>query len=674
MSSVLECFASQAGQRPENRPLYLGSAKSNVGHGEAAAGVTSLTKVLLMMRNNTIPPHCGIKTVINRKFPEDLFARGIRITNKPIKWEQANGSPRRALVNNFSAAGGNTALLLEDAPSRGAEFAHDFRTAHLVAVSAKTASALKANAQALLLFLTHTRSPPLSLPSLSYTTTARRIHHSHRIAITGSNVDEIAINLSKAISSESGKTRPISGPSTVFAFTGQGSSYIGMGKELFDSISSFRADIFRYDQLAQSQGFPSIIPIINEDRDTIQISDQSPVAVQLAITCLQMALVGLWASWNITPQSVVGHSLGHYAALYTAGVLSTAETIYLVGMRAQALENRCLPYTHTMLAVKSSFNTLAPFLKDKQIEVACINGPNDIVLSGTQKNIQSLSEHLQSQKIMTTILRTPYAFHSSQMDNVLEDFTRAARGIKFHQPAIPVICPLSATVIHRPEVIGPEHLADHCRKSVNMVGALAAATEDGIVKNNTIFLEIGPHPTISRMVKSILNNRSSVLISLARDKGIWRTLTDTLSAFYMAGAEVNWKEFQRDFPSCHKVIELPAYQWDLTNYWIKYVNDWSLRKGDPIPIYKAEQDKHLKILSTTIHKVISEDIVDQSGSIIVESDIHRSDLHPLVQGHKVNGIPLCTPVRYYSSSHCPWSIISEPDNERSPCTPKLGFL
>ncbi|TVY82050.1 Non-reducing polyketide synthase [Lachnellula suecica] len=645
MSSVLECFAPKASQRPGNQVLYLGSAKANVGHGEAAAGVTSLAKVLLMMRHDIIPPHCGIKTSINRKFPEDLMARGVRIADKPVKWEHTQGKPRRALVNNFSAAGGNTALLLEDAPRTEPGSKIDPRTTHLVTASAKTASALKANAQALLLFLRPGRSVPLALPSLSYTTTARRIHHPHRISVTGSSVEDIIANLAKAIDSDVGKTRPVSRPSVVFTFTGQGSSYFGMGKDLFESISSFRTDISRYDQLGQAEGFPAIIPVICGEEGS-RLLDQSPVAIQLALTCLQMALVKLWASWGINPNSVMGHSLGHYAALNAAGVLSEADTIYLVGVRARELEKSCSPDTHLMLAVKASLTTLAPFLKDQEVEVACCNGSSDYVLSGARENIEDLSKLLASEKIISTTLKTPYAFHSSQVDCILEDFKLAARGVTFHAPAIPVICPLSGAVIRLPGFFGPQHLADHCRKPVNIVGALSAATKDGVVRDNSIFLEIGPHPTVSRMVKSVLNNRSSTVSSLSRDIASWKSLTETLSTFYLAGAEINWKEFHRDFASCCEVIDLPAYNWDLKDYWIKYINDWSLRKGDALPLFDAAESERLRILSTTIHRVVSEEVGVKSGSMTVESDIHRADLYPLVQGHKVNGIPLCTPSVY----------------------------
>ena len=249
ISSVLESFAPDSGQyrRPDNERIFLGSAKANVGHGGAVTGVTSLAKVLLMFRHNTIPPHCGIKTRISRKFPHNLVERGVRIVDKPIAWERSSQRPRRALVNDFSAAGGNTALLLEDAPHESFGDEIDPRSTHLVAVSAKTATSLLANAQDLLSFLRSTHIAPLSLSSLSYTTTVRRVHHPHRISVSGSTIDEIASGLVNAMELDIGRTRPISEPGIIFAFTGQGSHYIGPGKDLFDRISSFRGDLRRFD-------------------------------------------------------------------------------------------------------------------------------------------------------------------------------------------------------------------------------------------------------------------------------------------------------------------------------------------------------------------------------------------------------------------------------------------
>ena len=251
MTSVLNSFAptSPLERRPKNCPLHVGSVKPNVGHGEAAAGVTSLTKVLLMMQHNTIPPHCGIKTEINRKFPLNLSSRGVFIAEQPKEWKKLMGVPRTAIVNNFSAAGGNTALLLQEPPGETVDLKGDTRKYHLVTVSAKSPSALLANARNLLSFIRRMSLTGLPLSSLSYTTTARRVHYAHRICVSGSTSDEISLAISKATELQTAQKRSLQGPEPVFAFTGQGSHYLGMGKSLYNIVALFRADIRRYNQI-----------------------------------------------------------------------------------------------------------------------------------------------------------------------------------------------------------------------------------------------------------------------------------------------------------------------------------------------------------------------------------------------------------------------------------------
>lgn len=172
------------------RPLFLGSAQANIGHAESASGVSSLVKVLQMMKHNTIPPHCGIKTRINQNYPLDLADRGVHIALRPTPWVRPQGGKRAAFLNNFSAAGGNTAILLEDAPPAWpVEGRHDPRPTHMVAVTAQSPKALRDNLAAMIASLK--ANPSVSLPALSYTTTARRIHHSYRVAVSGGNVPDI---------------------------------------------------------------------------------------------------------------------------------------------------------------------------------------------------------------------------------------------------------------------------------------------------------------------------------------------------------------------------------------------------------------------------------------------------------------------------------------------------
>lgn len=646
MSSVLDIFAPPLSQvkngRSSDEALYLGSAKANIGHGEAASGVSSLIKVLLMLQKNIIVPHCGIKTKINRKFPTDLQERNVNIASKPTPWERSSdpSKPRRVFVNNFSAAGGNSALLLEDAPlkNEAADAAADPRSLHVIAISAKNATSLQGNLRSMVDCLK--QNPCISLGQLSYTTTARRIHHQHRVMLTGSTTKEICGQIETALRDATGMTRPKGTPNIVFTFTGQGAQYPGMGKELFENFSLFRTEMCRLDQIGLSLGFRSILPIIQSEEQDISIFP--PTTVQLASVCFQIALSKMWASWNITPTAVAGHSLGEYAALNVAGVLSDADTIYLVGKRAELLQEKCTRDTHTMLVVKGSVDEIAGVLKDSKYEVACINSPVETVLAGSNEDIATLKLLLTDWGMKTTLLKVPYAFHSSQMDPMLLEFKDVSSGVTFLKAKMPILCPLEGNIVGQNHSFGPEYLASHSRRPVNMLKALLAARSDHIITDQTTVLEIGPHPAITGMLRASLGPQVTSLASSQRGRSIWQVLGAALKFLYGAGADISWAEYQRDFKCSHKVITLPAYSWDLKEYWIQYVNDWSLRKGDP-PLATSNISS---LESTTIHRVVEETGDSHKTRIVVEADIARNDLSPLVQGHEVDGIPLCTPSVY----------------------------
>ncbi|CAK1367940.1 unnamed protein product [Cercospora beticola] len=643
MSSVLQTFAPPLDgvkkPRSEDQALYLGSAKANIGHGEAVSGVSALIKVLLMMKKNMIPPHVGIKNKINHKFPTDLDKRNVNIAMKATPWERKGSGPRRTFVNNFSAAGGNSALLLEDAPLVGEIEDSDPRTLHLIALSGKNGSSLQGNLQSLRNYLR--QNSEVSLSQLSYTTTARRIHHQHRVMLCGKDASELCQQIDKAAEDKVGMTRPKSAPKVLFTFTGNGAQYPGMARELFDNFSVFRKEMRRLDKIGQNLGFPSMLPVIQSTEQDIGMF--APTPVQLATTCMQIALTRLWASFEIRPAAVVGHSLGEYAALNVAGVLSDTDTLYLVGKRAQLLEAKCQVGTHSMLVVKSDVKTIFAALRDSKFEVACINSPVETVLAGPSAEIASFSETLSAAGLKSTLLKVPYAFHSSQVDPILGDFTELARGVTYSSARIPILCPLDGSVVDKmTESFDAEYFSRHCREPVNMLTALEQAQSEGYISDATTTLEIGPHPAVSGMVKANLPKIVN-LPSLQRGRYVWATMSAALKTLYMAGADIRWSQYHRDFPSSHKVLPLPAYSWDLKDYWIQYVNDWSLRKGDAPLVIK---ERAAKLESTTIHNIVEETGDDQKAHIVVEADIAREDLSPLVQGHEVDGIPLCTPSVY----------------------------
>jgi acyl transferase domain-containing protein len=636
MNSVLTTLAPPSvPYRTQDQPLYLGSAKANIGHGEAASGVSSLIKVMLMMEHNAIAPHCGIKTRINRKFPTDLEDRNVHIAKAPTPWTSQHGEPRRVLLNNFSAAGGNTALLLEDAPSLPEpEEAEDPRTCHILAVSAKCASSLEANVKSLLSYI-EAAGDELSLPCLSYTTTARRMHHPHRVIVQGSTASDIQQQLKSALARGDGANRPSVAPKVVLAFTGQGSQFVGMARQLCSSLPPFRASLQQLDRIAQSLGFDSFLPFLEDDSGA-DLKRFSPMTAQLASVCLQIALARLWASLGVVPDAVVGHSLGEYAALNVAGVLSDADTVFLVGKRAQLLEEHCTLHTHSMLVARASVDTIKLALAEVEYEIACINAPEETVLAGPNDQFEALQHILSQLGVRSKTIPVSYAYHSSQVQPILDDLFQAAQPIVFNKPFIPVLSPLMGDVVQAVGTFGPEYLQRHCRETVNFYQAMQSARSAGVVTDRTQFVEIGPHGVVTGLIKACSKaSQAHAVPTLQRGRDDWESLGQAMSALYRAGVDIAWNEYHRPFPAAQHVLRLPAYNWNLKNYWIQYVNDWSLRKGDPPLIQSARLGE-----STTIHKVVEE----TKDSIVVECDLSREDLVPIVKGHNVDGIPLCTPV------------------------------
>ncbi|MCJ1478063.1 hypothetical protein MMC13_006738 [Lambiella insularis] len=632
MASVTNVFAPSNRRRRSDQKLYLGSVKANIGHGEAVSGVSALIKSLLMLRHNAIPPHVGIKKEINKGFPKDFAERNVHIVFKPTPLE-TKATPRRIFVNNFSAAGGNTATLIEDGPVRQVE-GMDSRPMHVVSSSARALSSLKSNLQRLAHYLSE--NPKVSLPSLSYTTTARRIHHNYRISFVAEDIPQLQAALTQAAEVD---TEPMSSaPKIAFTFTGQGSHYAALGADLFETCTQFRTDLVDFNFMALSLGFPSFLPLVTGEIE--DVSALTPTLVQVGLTCIQMALTRLWAAWGVKPDVVIGHSLGEYAALNAAGVLSVSDTIFLVGERARLLETKCTAGTHAMLAVKMGLSGLSAILGDGKIEVACINSATETVLSGLAADIDAAKAALDERGVKGTKLNVPYAFHSSQVDAILPDFERIASSVTFNLPTTPLLSPLLSSVMTSAG-IDSTYLGRHAREPVNFVGALTAGREASLVGEKTVFVEIGPHPVCLNFVKASLGQSISTGPSLRRNEAAWASLASTASLLHNKGVDIEWNEYHRDFSRAHKLLELPAYSFALKNYWLQYTNNWCLTKGDALVAPAIAATEVATLSTTTVQKIVQENYSGNKGMLVAESDINRPDLYAVVSGHLVNGAALC---------------------------------
>jgi iterative type I PKS product template protein len=636
MESVTSVFAPRNRRRRADQPLYLGAVKSNIGHGEAVSGVTALIKVMQMFRKSAIPPHTGIKTEINKTFPTDLKERNVNIALKLTPLVRPAGGKRTVFINNFSAAGGNTALLVEDGPEVPSP-SPDPRAQQIVTVSAKSLAAYKKTIQKLISFVE--ANPSVHLPDLSYTTTARRSHYTYRAAFSVSSISQLASSL-KSLQSATHNPITMKAPEVAFAFTGQGSQYTAMGKALYETCQQFRADLQEFNEIALRLALPSFLPLVD---GSVDVRDLPPTAVQLGMTCVQMALTRLWSAWGIKPSVVIGHSLGEYAALQAAGVLSVSDTIYLVGRRAALLEEKCTVGTHAMLAVRAPVAALQDLVVSSQgkIEIACINGVSDTVLSGIVSDIDNAAEALTAAGLKSTKLRLPFAFHSSQVEAILPAFEKLASAITFHAPKVPVISPLISDIVTKAGTFDAAYLGRHCRKTVDFVGGLSAAMAQQHISNGTVWLEIGAHPICASMIKSTL--AVPTLPSLRRDEDPWKILSTSVVGLYAAGIPFDFNAYHSGFENL-RVLDLPTYGFDDKVYWLQYEGDWTLTKNHaPAPVAQkmiAEVPKP-KAFTTSVQHILSEKVDGNRATIIAESDLAEPQLFPVVAGHLVGGAGMC---------------------------------
>ncbi|KAJ9605946.1 Non-reducing polyketide synthase PKS8-1 [Cladophialophora chaetospira] len=648
MKGIMDVYAPLVKRRSKDQPLHIGAVKANLGHGESVAGTTALIKVLLMLQKNAIPPHIGIKTEINPRFPKDFDKRNLNIAFEMKPWKPQPGTKRLVAINNFGAAGGNTTMILEEAPTR-AIAERDHRPSHVVAVSAKSKVSLAGNIESLLSHLN--AHSEISLADLSYTTTARRYHYRNRIAITTSDTAHLKSQLTSYLAKvDSLKAIPQSDPPPIaFTFTGQGASHKSMDLELYRDVPTFRDHIHHLDRLAQGQGFPSFVPALDGSHPVDHA--HSPVVTQLALVCSEMALAKYWASLGVKPDIVLGHSLGEYAAMHVAGVTSAADTIFMVGRRAQLLQDKCTIGSHTMMAVRASLAKIAENSANKPYTIACVNTPLDTVLSGTKQQMDDIALELEKAGCRCIKLDVAFAFHSDQTDPILDDFEAIVKtGVVFQEPKVPIVSPLLGRVVFDDKTLNANYVRRATREAVKFSPALQNAQEVSAISDETIWIEIGPHGVCTNFIKSTVPSAFAVP-SMRRGENNWSTMASAMAVLHLAGVTIDWNEFHHPFETRLRLLDLPTYSWNEKNFWLQYNGDWCLTKGNNFYQVenKAETERTSQrpqviseILSSTVQQIIEEVINGSTGTVTMQSDLMQPDFLAAAHGHRMNDCGVVT--------------------------------
>lgn len=562
--------------------------------------------------------------------------------------------------------GGNTALVLEDFQRHQDVDLHrkkDPRSAHVVVLSAHTATSLRANKSRLAEWLC--ANPSVRLEDIAYTTTARRVHQpSFRFACATSSTKELTQALESEVNLHLDGPQPATSKSPViFVFTGQGSHYAGMGAELYRTSPVFRGTVDLCKQICEGFGFPPFREIITETgTDTMWNTAQT----QLAVVTLQISLTTFWRRLGVEPALVMGHSLGEYAALHAAGVLSLADTLYLVGCRAALTMQKCDPSTCTMLAVSAPETAVRGLmrmigLEEESCSIACINSPGATVVSGTVAAVARLEVALKERKTRTKMLQLPFGFHSSQVGAFLDDFMAVASGpgITYSPPNVPVASTLLGSIVDAEtpgrQRFGPEYLAKQARNPVDFVGAINAVDAWAAARPNSkgddpltnsapgapVWLEIGPGQLCVSFVHDTLSlpaGRALSTLSASPSKSPWVVISECLASLYVCGCDPDWFLLHAPFEHTLRLLTLPSYAWDVKDFWLTYREGKHLGAGTAVTGAHMAPRQHI---STCAQYVVDKASKDGKSHVTLGASLSVPALLALVQNHRMQDAGLC---------------------------------
>ena len=539
----------------------IGSVKSNVGHTDAAAGVTGLIKTALTLKFRTIPPTLHFKKPNPRfDFPKSPFY----VVDKLTRIEE-NSQPVRAAVSAFGVGGTNAHAILEEFTDN--EIKSDDKTKkQLLIVSAKNENSLKANATVLADYLLS--NPNENLNDITFTLQEGRKEFEWRQFVIASDTAEAEKLLRNAVASNINKSKVNFSERNhlVFMFPGQGAQYVNMGKGLYNNEPLFKQTIDKCSEILKPHLNLDIRELLfpeNINEDSAKKLVQT-VYTQPALFVIEYSLAKLFISYGIKPNSMIGHSVGDYVAACLADVFTLEDALYILSRRAKLMQQQ---KSGSMLSVRSSEEEIKKLL-DKDIAIAAINSPNLIVLSGETERIKLFSEKLNEMKIENRILFTSHAYHSQMMEPAIEPFVKEFQNINLNNPSAPFISSLTGTWITDEQATDPNFWAAQLRNTVRF--------SDGIKElqktNNLILIEIGPGRALTTMASQHKkeSGKQIVITTLTQPNEDADDLTNFLNAIgklWLNGVKIDWKNFHKG--KRRKRLHLPGYQFDRKSYWIE---------------------------------------------------------------------------------------------------------
>ncbi|MEM7581623.1 MAG: type I polyketide synthase, partial [Cyanobacteria bacterium P01_A01_bin.80] len=544
----------------------IGSVKTNIGHLDRAAGVSSLIKAILALKHKQIPPSLHFE----QPNPHIDFDNSPFYVNTKLSHWETNGTPRRAGVSSFGFGGTNAHVILEEAPT--IEASSPSRPYQLLLLSAKTSTALDSATVQLGDYLE--QNPDITLPDVAYTLQVGRRDFDYRRVVICQDLDDAVKSLHSQDPQRilSHYHKPGNTP-VIFMFSGQGSQYANMGRELYEIEPTFKQHIDSCAEILQPHlgiDIRSLLYPKQEEIETASNQLQQTSFTQSALFVTEYALAQLFLSWGVRPEAMIGHSIGEYVAATIAGVFSLEDALKIVAKRGQLMQQ--VP-TGSMLAIKLPEKEVQLLLDGNQLyqeclQIAVINSPKSCVVSGTNQAVAALEEQLGDQEVECRQLHTSHAFHSVMMEPILEAFSQVFKTVKLNSPSIGFISNVTGDWISESQATNPDYWCQHLRRTVRFSDGISQL----IKQFAGVFLEVGPGRTLSTLTTQHLekNAKQQVLTCLRHVKensSDVKFLLQTLGRLWLSGVEVDWSGFYTQ-ERRHR-IPLPTYPFERQRYWIE---------------------------------------------------------------------------------------------------------
>ncbi|MFI5611165.1 SDR family NAD(P)-dependent oxidoreductase [Amycolatopsis sp. NPDC051903] len=542
------------------RPLYLGSVKSNIGHAQASGGAAGVIKVVQALRHNTLP-----KTLhVDAPSPVVDWTTGdIELLTEARPW-LPNGRPRRAGVSSFGISGTNAHIIIEEAPPSTVE--RPRRTAPPLAsvplpIAGTTAAALADQAARL---AAHLRAnPELDLTDVGYSLATGRAALDHRSVVLATGRDA-ALKALDSLATGGTPAGTLTGTTsaadlTAFLFTGQGAQQPGMGRELYEAFPVFAG---AFDEACGL--FDTDVPLTDVIWGDSPLLNQTAYT-QCALFAIEVALYRLVESWGLTPDYVGGHSIGELAAAHVAGVLSLADACALVAARGRLMQ--ALPAGGAMAAIAATEDEVRAALP-AEVDVAAVNGPRSVVVSGPEAAVQAAMAAFKNAGRRTKQLVVSHAFHSALMEPMLADFAVVAEKLTYSAPSIPVVSNVTGRIATADQLCSPEYWVNHVREAVRFADGVGTLLSAGVTR----FVELGPDAVLTGMARECDTSaadrpdRVVGVPAMRRGRAEVPTLFTALATLYSRGAEPDWTALFAGRGA--STVDLPTYAFQNKEYWL----------------------------------------------------------------------------------------------------------